>query len=98
MRVFVAFVHIFSAIFFLVGLGSCSLAKTSDQLLGSFFAYIIALGLLAFGTVTHLLLDLREQRVPGKKRCFMCAEPVRPEALRCPHCGADLAPSPPANS
>lgn len=64
--------------------------------LGYFFMALFLSPFLAAGVtwtngVNHRAVEKRALRSGYFQKCFMCAELVKKDAVRCPHCAADLS-------
>jgi hypothetical protein len=61
-------------------------------LLGLLMSPLFSLAVVGSSTRNDQAIDERTRRVGRVKKCFLGAELVKIEALRCPHCHADLTP------
>lgn len=63
--------------------------KSPSRQTGTFLTYYVFGVLLWIVAVPAAIWAVKDER---RRSCPMCAEPVRVEAVRCPHCQATIAP------
>jgi len=73
-------------IWFLFGLVCSSIASAKGRSKGSWF-----LAGVLFGPFSLAIIFLPKVVGADSKRCKFCAEIIRSEAIKCKHCGSDLA-------
>lgn len=61
--------------------------------LGLIFSPLLSLAVVGTARRNDQVIEQRALRRGYVKKCFMCAELIKVEALRCPHCHADVSPS-----
>lgn len=50
-------------------------------------------GWIQVGSYEHRVQELMEAEAKKERPCPFCAEPVKPAAIKCRHCGSDLTPA-----
>jgi uncharacterized membrane protein YhdT len=78
-------------VIFALVIGSFASSKGRDS--GRWFVISILLSPIIAGLLVLISKDISEQEALRDgllKKCLYCAEPVKKEATKCKHCGADL--------